>query len=79
PSVHMVMPEQGQPVSVLYVPGHAGTSPVTFHDESLSGRAATVGDGTLYLLARSDARFDALERAWRDAIEGPAQVASGSH
>ena len=45
----------------------------------IANGAVTVGDGTLYLLARSDARFDALERAWRDAIEGPAQVASGSH
>jgi hypothetical protein len=79
PSVHMVMPEQGQPVSVVYVPGHAGATAQTFQREQLSGRAVAIGNGTLFLLARTDGRFDALEHAWRDAIEGPAQVAAGSH
>jgi hypothetical protein len=79
PSVHMVMPEQGQPVSVVYVPGHAGAATETFQRDQLNGRAVAVGNGTLFLLARSDVRFDALERAWRGAIEGPAQVAAGSH
>lgn len=79
PSVHMVMPEQGQPVSVVYVPGGAGATAETFQRDQLSGRAVALGNGTLFLLARTDARFDALEHAWRDAIDGPAQVAAGSH
>lgn len=79
PSVHMVMPEQGQPVSVVYVPGRAGAAAETFQRDQLSGRAVAVGNGTLFLLARTDGRFDALEHAWRDAIEGPAQIAAGSH
>lgn len=79
PSVHMVMPEQGQPVSVVYVPGRVGATAETFQRDQLSGRAVALGNGTLFLLARTDARFDALEHAWRDAIEGPAQVAAGSH
>jgi hypothetical protein len=78
PSVHMVMPEEGQPVAVVFVPGRAGTRMETFQRDDLSGRAMAIGSGTLFLLARSDRRFDALEHAWRDAIEGPAQIAAGS-
>lgn len=78
PIVHMVMPEQGQPVAVVFVPGPAGEGVKAFQRDDLSGRAMAVGSGTLFLLARSDSRFDALEHAWRDAIEGPARIAAGS-
>lgn len=78
-SVHMVMPEQGQPVSVVYVLGRGAEAAVqAFRHDDLSGRAVPVKDGTLVLLARTDGRFDAIEHAWRDAIEGPAQIAAGS-
>ena len=30
------------------------------------------------MLAQSGQRFDALEHAWRDALEGPPKVAAGS-
>lgn len=78
-SVHMVMPEQGQPVSVVYVLGRgADAAARAFRRDDLEGRAVPLKDGTLVLLARTDRRFDALEHAWRDAIEGPAQIAAGS-
>ncbi|RYD16159.1 MAG: DUF3379 family protein [Lysobacteraceae bacterium] len=79
PIVHMLMPEQGRPVSVLYLPRYAIAAPAAFRQEELNGRTVQVGDGTLVLLARGTQRFDAIEHAWRDAIEGPAQIAAGSH
>lgn len=79
PIVHMLMPEQGRPVSVLYLPRYPPAAPTAFRREELSGRTVPVGDGTLVLLARSTQRFDAIEHAWRDAIEGPARIAAGSH
>lgn len=77
-SVHMVMPEQGSPVSVLYVVDHASHSTTQFRRDGMRGREVPIANGTLILVAQSDARFDAIEHTWRDAIEGPAQVAAGS-
>jgi hypothetical protein len=78
PIVHMLMPEQGRPVSVLYLPHDPIATQAEFRREDLAGRSVPVGDGTLVLLARSTQRFDAIEHAWRDAIEGPARIAAGS-
>jgi hypothetical protein len=35
-----------------------------------------IAEGTLYMLAQSDQRFDLIEHAWRDAIEGLPKVAA---
>ena len=78
PIVHMLMPEQGRPVSVLYLPRFPLAAQAEFRREELNGRTVPVGDGTLVLLAHGTQRFDAIEHAWRDAIEGPAQIAAGS-
>ena len=77
-SVHMVMPEHGAPVSVLYIVDHRTTVSGDFRRAALRGREVPVADGTLVLLAQADDRFDAIERSWRNAIEGPPQVAAGS-
>ncbi len=77
-SVHMVMPEQGAPVSVLYVVDHRGRASVAFQREGMQGREVPIANGTLVLVAQATTQFDAIERSWRDAIEGPAQVAAGS-
>ena len=77
-SVHMVMPEHGAPVSVLYIVDHRAAAPGDFQRAALRGREVSIADGTLVLLAQADSRFDAIERSWRNAIEGPPQVAAGS-
>ena len=77
-SVHMVMPENGAPVSVLYVVDHSRTGSTDFQRDDMRGREVPIANGTLVLVAQATTQFDAIERSWRDAIEGPAQVAAGS-
>ena len=77
-SVHMVMPESGAPVSVLYIVDHRVDALADFRQGALRGREVPVADGTLVLVAQTTARFDAIERSWRNAIEGPPRVAAGS-
>ena len=77
-SVHMVMPENGAPVSVLYVVDHGSIANTDFRRDGMQGREVPIANGTLVLAAQTDNRFDAVEHMWRDAIEGPAQVAAGS-
>lgn len=71
-TVHMVMPRGGAPVSVVYVVRHRVPGDAVFTRDGLHGREVPLGAGTLVMLARDDAAFDALEDAWREAIEGPA-------
>lgn len=77
-SVHMVMPENDAPVSVLYVVDHPSRNSKDFLRVGMHGREVPIANGTLVLAAQTDSRFDAIEHTWRDAIEGPAQVAVGS-
>lgn len=77
-SVHMVMPENGAPVSVLYVVDHPSRNSKNFLRAGMHGREVPIANGTLVLAAQTDSGFDAIEHTWRDAIEGPAQVAAGS-
>ena len=77
-SVHMVMPENDAPVSVLYVVDHPSHNSKDFLRAGMQGREVPIANGTLVLAAQTDSGFDAIEHTWRDAIEGPAQVAAGS-
>lgn len=77
-TVHMVMPEKDAPVSVLYVADHRSDTTRNVKGTAMRTREVPLGDGTLVLAANSDRHFDAIERVWRDAIVGPAQVAAGS-
>lgn len=77
-SVHMVMPQNDAPVSVIYVVDRRSAASEDFHRDALHGRAVPIADGTLVIAARTDDHFDAIEHTWRDAIEGSAQVAAGS-
>jgi hypothetical protein len=74
-TVHMVMPQNDAPVSVIYVVDHAAGASRDFRRDTLRGREAPIANGTLVLVARTDDHFDAIERSWRDAIEGPARIA----
>ena len=77
-TVHMVMPRNDQPVSVVYVTHYQAPGVTNFERGTLRGREVPIADGTLVLLSENAAGFDALEHTWRDAIEGPAQTAAGS-
>lgn len=77
-SVHMVMPEGGHPVSVVYVVDHRAGASEDFRRDGLAGREVPVAKGTLVMLAQDASRFDAIEQAWRGAIEGSPEVAAGS-
>jgi len=78
-SVHMVSAGAGGPVSVVYIVRDRAAKASGFHRAGLVAREVPMADGTLFMLAASDARFDALEHAWRNAIEGLPRVASGSN
>jgi hypothetical protein len=77
-TVHMVMPEGDQPVSVFYVANYHANGAENFQRGGFAGREVPLGDGTLLMLAANDAHFDALEHTWRNALEGPAAAAAGS-
>lgn len=77
-SVHMVMPENGKPVSVVYVVQHRASGSRDFQHDGLVGREVPIAQGTLVLLAQDAGRFDQLEHAWRSAIEGSPDIAAGS-
>lgn len=77
-SVHMVMPENGAPVSVLYIVDHRAKSSTAFRRAALQGREIPLANGTLVLVAPSAERFDAIERTWREAIEGPPRAVAAS-
>lgn len=78
PSVHMVSAGEGGPVSVVYIARERAAASRNFRRDGLIAREVPIADGTLYMLAQSGQRFDALEHAWRDALEGLPKVAAGS-
>jgi hypothetical protein len=77
-TVHMVMPENGAPVSVVYVVQHRANASQDFQRNGLAGREVPIANGTLVMLAQDSGRFDALEHTWRSAIEGSPDLAAGS-
>ena len=77
-TVHMVMPRDDEPVSVLYVTKYRAPGVTNFERDGLRGREVPIADGTLVMVAANTAPFDGLEHAWRDALQGPAQTAAGS-
>lgn len=77
-TVHMVMPRDDQPVSVVYVTQHRASGATDFQRGALQGREVPIADGTLVMVAQNSTSFDSLEHAWRDALQGPAETAAGS-
>ena len=74
-TVHMVMPREGEPVSVVYVTRHRVAGSEDFEREGLKGREVPIADGTLVMLAQNSDSFGALEQSWREALEGPPKLA----
>ncbi|HJU38785.1 MAG TPA: DUF3379 family protein [Tahibacter sp.] len=69
-TVHMVMPQADGPVTVIYVAHHREDERDDFRKADVVGRSVPLGDGTLVMMAAQDTRFDALEAAWRQSVEG---------
>lgn len=68
-SVHMVMQRDSGPVTALYLPKlHQARQ--DFGRAGVRGREATIGDGTLILLAADAREFDAIESQFRGAFRG---------
>jgi hypothetical protein len=69
-TVHMVMPQSGGPVTVIYVVDRKVGQREDFQRDGWRGRSLPLGNGTLILLARDTDQFDHVESAWREALQG---------
>ncbi|HEY9112417.1 MAG TPA: DUF3379 family protein [Rhodanobacteraceae bacterium] len=76
-AVHLVLRENGNPVTALYVVGHRIADARDFHRAGWQGREVPMGSGTLVLLGNGSAGFAAAERAMAGAVLDPAQHALG--
>jgi hypothetical protein len=68
-SVHMVMPQTGGAVTVMYIANHHSDERQDFTRDGWLGRSVPAGNGTLVLLAHNTDHFDALENIWRTALQ----------
>ncbi len=66
-TVHLVMLDGDDPVSVIWLPEQLGDRG-DFEREGWRGRIAALGAGTLVLLARNSRDFDRIEAQWRAAF-----------
>lgn len=69
-TVHMVMPGNSGPVTVIYVVDDRVGQSEDFEREGWRGRSVPIGGGTLILLARDSGQFDGIEAEWRTALQG---------
>lgn len=76
-AVHLVLRENGDPITALYVVGHRIADARDFHRAGWHGREVPMGSGTLVLLGNGSAGFAAAERAMAGAVLDPAQRALG--
>ena len=67
-TVHMVMPQDGVAISVVYVVDAPPQSRVEFRRDETFGREVPIGGGTLVMLGSSRQGFDAIENAWKSAL-----------
>jgi hypothetical protein len=70
PTVHMVMPGNTGPVTVIYVVDDRAKQSEDFQRDGWRGRSVPLGNGTLILLARDSGQFDRIEAEWRTALQG---------
>ena len=69
-TVHLVMTERNEPVTVIYVVDRHGNKREDFERDGWRGRAVPLGAGTLVLLAHDAGAFDEIETLWRGALSG---------
>lgn len=67
-TVHMVMPNAADPVTVIYVVDKRVGQREDFQRDGLQGRSVPLGAGTLILLAKSSSTFDHVEAVWSEAL-----------
>lgn len=71
-AVHLVLRENGEPVTALYLVDHRIAEARDFVRAGWRGREMPMGNGTLVLLGSGTNGFAAAEHAVADAILGPA-------
>ena len=69
-TVHMVMPENDGPVTVIYVVDQSSRQREDFQRDGWQGRSVPFGKGTLIMLARDTGHFDDIENSWRASLPG---------
>ena len=69
-TVHMLMPEGDDPVTVIYVVDAHAAQREDFVRDGWKGRVLPLAGGSLILIARESTAFDRVENVWRDAIRG---------
>ncbi len=74
-TVHMLMPDGDDPVTVIYVVDAHAAKRDDFQRDGWSGRVVPFGAGSLILLARHSTAFDRVESAWRAAQIHPVSTA----
>lgn len=73
-TIHMVIRDGDEPITVLYVPGNRQGS-ADFSERQVVGRHRNIGQGTLVLMAEHSDAFDRIEANFRAAIEGSNSLA----
>jgi hypothetical protein len=68
-SVHLVVPENEGPVTLLYLVDDHSEQRQDFIKDGWFGRAVPLAHGTLVLIGRDAAHFDQLETSWRNALQ----------
>jgi hypothetical protein len=78
-SVHMLMPQAGGPVTVLYLTDDTKEQRADFAQAGWLGRSVPLAHGTLVFLAHDSRHFDQMESLWRSALEdAPAAAPAGA-
>ena len=70
-AVHLVLRENGEPVTALYVVGRRVADARDFSRAGWHGREVPIGNGTLVLLGNGSTGFAAAEQAVANAVLGP--------
>ena len=68
-SVHVLMPQNNGPVTVLYLIDDQRESRGDFVRDGWLGRSVPLAHGTLVLLAHDAGQFDQIEAQWRTALQ----------
>ena len=74
-AVHLVLRENANPITALYVVGYRIAGARDFSRAGWHGREVPIGNGTLVLLGNGNAGFAAAERALSSAVLGPLRQA----
>ena len=69
-TVHMVMSQDNDPVTLIYVVDRRTQQREDFQRDGWRGRSVPLGNGTLILLAHDAGHFDNVENLWRAALQG---------